>query len=678
MTMPAPDPIDRLTAAARAWYDAGYCVVPAHEDGSKRPFGRWKEFQHRRPAWEQVEGWLATGKYDAIGCIMGTASGNTEMIELEGPLEVALQHIGAIIAKVDTYSDPHLSDLARRLLTECVESSPNGGLHTFARITDGPALGNMKLAMDGEKVLAETRGEGGFVIVAPSPGRKGHPSGTAYAFVNDSHPDRTIEITSDDRDCLHLLFSVALTPPEEFERQAQAAEQAKRVAVATVDRPAGEVSPFDDYRERVAWADILTPAGWTWSHRDGLRDYWTRPGKAKADGISASTIEDGPMYVHTTTPVGLPVGKGLSKPDAYAYLHHAGDRAAATRALRGAGYGSEASGLPHPDLPPWTPPDPTTGEVATVEPDAASWVHEHLPRLDWHALWEADEEEEWIVQPLVPARRLVALYSVPKVGKSLLMLEIAAGVASGRPLFGYPATSPRRVLYVDFENDPRGDIKTRLQDMDYTPDDLGNLCYLSFPTMRPLDSDAGGQEVVAAAIAYGCEIVVIDTVSRAVAGEENENDTWLEFYRHTGLRLKQAGIALVRLDHAGKDESKGQRGGSAKSGDVDAVWRMSRVSDDLYRLTCEAQRFPISETELTLRRESDPLRHVVVADGYRAAISELLAAMEGKGIPKDPTMSVRAARKAAKDAGIKFRNQHLDADLWERYCGGLSAFGGTE
>ena len=54
-----------------------------------------------------------------------------------------------------------------------------------------------------------------------------------------------------------------------------------------------------------------------------------------------------------------------------------------------------------------------------------------MPCIDWHALWADDSEEEWIVEPLLPARRLVALYSAPKVGKSLLMLEIAVGVSRG-------------------------------------------------------------------------------------------------------------------------------------------------------------------------------------------------------------------------------------------------------
>ena len=34
---------------------------------------------------------------------------------------------------------------------------------------------------------------------------------------------------------------------------------------------------------------------------------------------------------------------------------------------------------------------------------------------------------------------------------------------------------------------------------------------------------------------------------------------------------------MVRLDHTGKDQTKGQRGGSAKYGDVDAVWKLTEV-----------------------------------------------------------------------------------------------------
>jgi hypothetical protein len=45
------------------------------------------------------------------------------------------------------------------------------------------------------------------------------------------------------------------------------------------------------------------------------------------------------------------------------------------------------------------------------------------PPLDWHDLWmDGDDQEDWIVEPLIAAGRLVSIYSAPKTGKSLLLL----------------------------------------------------------------------------------------------------------------------------------------------------------------------------------------------------------------------------------------------------------------
>jgi hypothetical protein len=151
---------------------------------------------------------------------------------------------------------------------------------------------------------------------------------------------------------------------------------------------------------------------------------------------------------------------------------------------------------------------------------------------------------------------------------------------------------------------------------------------------------------MAAVQEYGCEIVVIDTVSRSIEGEENSNDTWLNFYKHTGLRLKQAGVALIRLDHSGKDEMRGQRGASAKSGDVDAVWRLSRAGEDTFDLVCEAQRFPIAQSEIVIRRVEEPvLHHKVEGSGFLVLSDDLLESMEKAGVPRDLDMPIHELRR---------------------------------
>ena len=324
---------------------------------------------------------------------------------------------------------------------------------------------------------------------------------------------------------------------------------------------------------------------------------------------------------------------------------------------------SGAYALPEPD--PQAPiPDATTLNLDDeVERSAAAvdGVAMLNPIIDWHELFASDdEEEEWIVEPLLPARRMVALYSAPKAGKSLLMLEIAVAVARGTTVLGVTPERARRVLYVDFENDPRGDVRARLEAMEIGPQDLDNLCYLTYPSLAKFDTAQGALDLIRHVHHYDCEVVVIDTVSRAVAGEENENDTWLAFYRHTGLTLKQNGIACIRLDHSGKDREKGMRGGSAKYGDVDAVWRLTALNDETVNLECTDHRMPVPVKSLTLIRQDYPLTHVVTGDPLAATdakarrVDDRLTAL---GVPT--TASVREAGRALREAGERVENKAL-------------------
>lgn len=249
--------------------------------------------------------------------------------------------------------------------------------------------------------------------------------------------------------------------------------------------------------------------------------------------------------------------------------------------------------------------------------------------IDWHHLKrEEDPGEQWIVEPIIAAGRMVAFYSAPKAGKSLLLLELVTAAALGRSVLGRPAQDPVNVLYVDFENDPRGDIKPRLEDMGYDLDDLtGRLHVATFPSMARLDTPQGGLDLLTLAQHVQAQLVVIDTVSRTVGGEENDNNTWLAFYRNTGIPLKREGIACIRLDHTGKDREKGMRGGSAKYGDVDAVWRLVAESESVITLTCTDHRMAIDTKELTLVRRTDPLRHTVSGDPFTTAMDAREAAL---------------------------------------------------
>jgi hypothetical protein len=673
VTVTAPAHYLDLLTAARQWYDAGYCVVPSHEDGGKRPFGAWKQYQTERPTWEQVEAWLGTGRYTGIGVITGAVSGNVEMIELEGPEPDAVQAFNKIRAKAANYADIDLAGTFAKVGQGCTERSAGGGLHMFVRCTK-PVPGNTKLAADEQgHVIAETRGEGGFVIVAPTPARSGHGDGTIYMLMPNSAPDKTPTIDDQDLEALHFVIAEALhihTEPVTLPGVSESQTGTPTPVAASQGQEQG-LAPWDDYARRTSWAAILAPLGWQqgMTAPDG-RTHWTRPGKAPSEGASATTIEDGPLYVFSTS-TQFPAGVGMSKQHVYALLHHDGDHTAAARALLDEGYGEREPG---PPLPPWEV-DLDAATPEQVQASKENWVREHLPLLNWADLWADETQEEWIVEPLLAKRRLVALYSAPKVGKSLLMLELAASMASGQPVLGNLATEPIRTLYIDFENDPRGDIRERLRSMDFGPEQLDNLCYLSYPTLAKLDTAQGAQQLMAAVEEYDCQVVVIDTVSRSVQGDENENDTWLAFYRHTGLLMKQKEIAMIRLDHSGKDESKGQRGGSAKSGDVDAVWKMKKISENGFRLTCEANRFQIAEQVVDLERVEDPrLHHRRDMRARETAIDEMCQKYAEAGVPRDGSVGVNQARRMMNEAGVSFPKTSNNTAALNEYCRRLPVF----
>lgn len=308
-------------------------------------------------------------------------------------------------------------------------------------------------------------------------------------------------------------------------------------------------------------------------------------------------------------------------------------------------------------------------QLPTLPKESAHETDEHtarvrglFPRLDWRDLWAQPDEDEYWHRPLLPARRNVVIYSPPKVGKSLLVLELAVALSRGLFWLGYQIERRYRVLYVDLENDPRGDIRTRLQDMGYEPDDLDHLDYLSFPTFAVLDSEQGGIELTETAKVYGADVVIIDTVSRTVAGEENANDTWNKFYRHTGMRLKQLGIALIRLDHTGKDITKGMRGGSAKGTDPDAIWFLSQVGTNRYRLELTFHRLPITPATLTITRHTDPmLRHTTTVSslltGDHDKVADLARLLDQLDVPADAGRDT--IRDRLKLHGVKARNDVL-------------------
>lgn len=295
-------------------------------------------------------------------------------------------------------------------------------------------------------------------------------------------------------------------------------------------------------------------------------------------------------------------------------------------------------------------PDETASGNATVDRLAESVIH-----FDEH-FWGADHDlEEWLVAPFLARGRGHMLYAVAKTGKSLLALYIAACAATGRPVLDQPAGPPIRVMYVDAEM-TRADVRERLSDMGFGPDDdMSNLIYYSLPALSPLNSPGGGQELVDLATFHDVQLVVIDTISRLVNGEENSNDTSIGFARCCGTPMKAAGIAILRVDHAGKEAERGARGGSAKNDDVDVVWQLVPRDRGKFTLKATHRRMSWVPDHLDLDQTTEPLHYEICTDTWPAGTAAAAGLLDRLGVPPgDGKGKVRAAVQAA---GEGMRNE---------------------
>lgn len=295
----------------------------------------------------------------------------------------------------------------------------------------------------------------------------------------------------------------------------------------------------------------------------------------------------------------------------------------------------------------------TVGDITTM-----------YPILHWPTVWEQTPDDvEWLAYPLLERGRLYSLYSPAKAGKSLLTLDICAALATGNSALGQPAGDPVTVLYVDLENSP-ADLVDRLQAFGYGPHDLDRLAYMSFPSLPALDSRVGGMHLVAAARYHGAEVVVIDTVSRMISGGENDSDTFHALYRYAMAPLKAAGVTVLRLDHAGKNEEKGMRGSSAKISDVDAAWKLSRTGEGRIQLDRAASRNANSPESVAVDVKTSPLRHVLIDEGLDDATSRLVVTLDHLSIPSD--WGRRRIRKALAEQGYKIGDHALGKALRAR------------
>lgn len=243
------------------------------------------------------------------------------------------------------------------------------------------------------------------------------------------------------------------------------------------------------------------------------------------------------------------------------------------------------------DNPPMNPETGATG----IEP-AYTRIRHTEGTVKWPELWEKKADKvEWIPHMVGIAinGRATNLYGPAGTGKSELVLNRAAKAAR----------EGVRVLWLDREMTDI-DVRDRLREMSFTPEDLKNLDYILYPDLPLLDTPRGGEALVALAKTHRSDVVVVDSLSKFVRDEEGETHT--NYYLHTILPLRVEGIGYVMIDHAGKDLTRKARGASQKVDNVDYYTEITRQAGVGASLSTKKQRHSWVEPRYTYRRFTQP------------------------------------------------------------------------
>jgi hypothetical protein len=285
-------------------------------------------------------------------------------------------------------------------------------------------------------------------------------------------------------------------------------------------------------------------------------------------------------------------------------------------------------------------------------PTLAAIASQYTP-VDWRQAWKDQPAQvEWLFEPVLEAGTVNALFGKPGTGKSLLALEMVLKLVRAGHV----------VVYIDDEN-RIVDLVERLQAMGATPDELDRLKLYSFAGLPVLDQPQGGKHLLALAVTHAAKLVVLDTTSRMVAGHENDADTFLQLYRCSLVPLKGEGITVLRLDHPGKDEGRGQRGSSAKDGDVDTVWKLTKTGPLSLRLHRDKSRSGHGAEDVDLKRRFEPLRHEWTCPDT-LPVDKIIGQLSDLGVPLDAGRD--RCRTVLSKAGIQVGNDLLTAALRKR------------
>lgn len=553
----------------------GVACIPV--DADKRPkLQSWRDYMKKLPTEAEQTAWFSNGAGIAL------VAGDVQCIDVDEKYQLGL--MAAFEAAVRGHG---LGDVWDRCL---IQKTPSGGFHLVFRCEADP-FRNMKLAAKANKeVLIETRGAGGYFLIAPSDG---------YEVLQGDFEMLPVLTAAEREDLLDVARS--------FNRRAPREEVSHMVS--------GELSPGDDYDQRVDFRGLMQAHGWTWTDDRHLR----RPGKDR--GISASwDVIPGRFWCFSTSTEFE--NEKLYKPYmVYAILEHGGDIKRAISELARQGYGaqrprktlSEAVN----DVPATIDPRKSLDRAMEAKTEEEQKAEEEalLAKLAKVEFWPGPEpEDERCLYKLAGIEiahvgNHVLLVAPVKSGKSAFVgafLAAACGKSHQADLLGFEPTNyeERAVIHIDTEqsrNDHHRLLSRSLRraGVDDAPDYLLSFCMTGWEPLEILQ----GVEFLAqkAAEAFGgVHSIVIDGVADLVLtpNDEEEANKLERWVRNMAIKWQCCVVNVIHMNPGGRGSEGKSRGhlGSQLERKAETVLFLDKEREVTMVYSTRTRRAPITKS----------------------------------------------------------------------------------
>lgn len=294
--------------------------------------------------------------------------------------------------------------------------------------------------------------------------------------------------------------------------------------------------------------------------------------------------------------------------------------------------------------------------IGNAELDAVAVRQERTLNYRLYKEFAAESRKEWLVHNLLGAGDASAFYGVPGCGKSVLVEDLALNVAAGREWHGRQIKRGA-VLYIALER--RGLVERRaiafrnrhqITDIPFAivggmhdfrqPQTIGRI----IETLSELQDETG----------QATALIVIDTISRALAGgDENSPKDMGAIVAATSL-LQQTGAHILWVHHMPQDGAERLRGHGALLGAMDTTVHVEKLSDDVRSATVMKANDSEEGERVTFTLESVEIGPETAAPVVVAAdplIVSATAKKSGRKIPDRARLGLRALADAVNTHG---------------------------